>query len=293
MSETFREALAGEGIILGDGAIGTVLQAKGLPAGKLPEAWNLEEPDAIRDMHRAYLAAGARFVTTNTFGGNRFRLREGGLEDDLFEINRLGAALAKDAVGDRAWVAGSIGPTGRLMDPLGPLTSEQAEEVFAEQIEGLIAGGADIIKIETQHDAEEACAAVRAARAVCSLPIICSYSFNVKGRTMMGLRAGQAAKQSVAAGADVVGSNCGDGPEAVRAALEGMRQVATVPLFAQPNAGIPSAGRGAEETTWDVTPDQLAEHIAGYVEVGAKVVSGCCGTSPDYVAAIATRLGIW
>jgi len=291
MSEAFRAALAGKGIILGDGAIGTMLQAKGLPAGKLPEVWNLEQPDAVRDVHRAYLAAGARFVTTNTFGGNRLRLREGGLEDRLFEINRLGAALAKDAVGDRAWVAGSIGPTGRLMDPLGPLTAEEAEELFAEQIEALIAGGADVIKIETQHDVDEACAAVRAAKAVSSLPVICSFSFNAKGRTMMGLRAKRAAQESIEAGADVVGANCGDGPEAVRAALEGMREVATVPLFAQPNAGIPAAGRGAE-ATWDVTPESLAEYVAGYVELGARVVSGCCGTSPAYVAAIAARLGL-
>jgi len=289
MDESFLAVLGSESVIIGDGAVGTMLQAKGLSAGTLPEAWNLERSDAVREVHHAYLAAGAGFVTTNTFGGNRVRLCGGGLEGRLYEINRLGAALAKEAVAGKAWVAGSVGPTGQLMDPLGPLTAGEAEKLFAEQIEALVAGGADVIKIETQHDIGEACAAVRAAKAVSSLPVICSFSFNRKGRTMMGLTPERAAREAVAAGADVVGANCGDGPEAIAVALEHMREVATVPLFAQPNAGIPSAGHGAE-ATWDVTPEELAEHVAGYVRLGARVVSGCCGTSPRFVAAIVARL---
>ena len=288
MQLSFLETLRRE-LVIGDGAIGTMLQASGLPVGTLPEAWNLARPDAVLAVHRAYLAAGARFVTTNTFGGNRIRLREGGLEADLVEINRLGAAVAKEAAAGRAWVAASVGPTGQLMDPYGPLSIDQAEDLFAEQIEALVAGGADLIKIETQHDVDEACAAVRAAKAVSSLPVICSFAFNLKGRTMMGLKPERAAQEAAAAGADVVGANCGDGPEAVRVALERMGAAVELPLFAQPNAGIPTAGHGAQ-ATWDITPQELAEAISGYVELGARVVSGCCGTSPDYVAAMVTRL---
>ena len=288
MHTSFLEALSQQ-VVLGDGAIGTMLQARGLPAGTLPEAWNLSQPEAVRDVHRAYVDAGARFVTTNTFGGNRVRLQEGGLRDDLVEINRLGVALAKEAVAGRAWVAASVGPTGQLMDPYGPLTVEEAEEIFAEQIAALAAGGADLIKIETQHDADEACAAVRAAKSVSDLPVICSFAFNLKGRTMMGLKPERAAQGAAAAGADVVGANCGDGPEAVRVALEAMRAAVELPLFGQPNAGIPTAGHGAE-ATWDITPQQLADHVATYVAIGARVVSGCCGTSPEYVAAMAARL---
>ncbi len=283
MKESILSVLARGENLVGDGAMGTMLQAAGLPAGLMPEAWNAENPEAVREVHRAYLAAGAQILTTNTFGGSRLRLAEAGLAERTVQLNRLGAALARDVAG-AAWVAGSIGPTGQIMEPYGDLAVERAEEVFAEQVQALVEGGVDLIKIETQHDVEEACAAVRAARSITQLPIICSFAFNVKGRTMMGLRAADAALRAAEAGANIVGANCGDGPEAVRVALEAMHAASDLPLLAQANAGIPQAEGG--DTIWDVTPDEMAGHGRIYLSLGARIVSGCCGTNPEFIAAI-------
>jgi 5-methyltetrahydrofolate--homocysteine methyltransferase len=288
--ESLRQALAGEELIVGDGAFGTLLQARGLPAGMLPEAWNETHPDAVIEIHRAYVEAGADYVTTNSFGGSRPRLKEGGLGDRTAEINRLSAELARQAVGDRAWVAGSVGPTGRLMEPFGDLSVAEAEEIFAEQVSGLLAGGADLLVIETHHDLEEAGAVLRMARERTDLPIFCTFAFNPKGRTMMGVRAGQAAQRMQELGADAVGANCGDGPAAIAAALEQMREATTLPLVAKANAGIPQLGADGE-AVWDVGPEELAEHARQFVTLGARIIGGCCGTNPAYIAAIAAALG--
>ncbi|HHX64329.1 MAG TPA: hypothetical protein GX702_05510 [Chloroflexi bacterium] len=290
MSRDLLTVLGRGDLIVGDGAMGTMLQSLGLPAGALPEAWNADNPDAVRQVHRAYLDAGAMFLTTNTFGGNRPRLTEGGLADRADDLNRLGAELARSVAGDAAWVAGSIGPTGQLMEPYGPLTVQEAEAIFAGQAGALARGGADFIKIETQHDIEEACAAIRAAKAATGLPVFCSFAFNVRGRTMMGLRPEDAVQRAIEAGADVVGANCGDGPAAVVAALEAMRQVTDLPLMAQSNAGIPQMGHGAGDTLWDVTPEQMAEHAREFVALGARVLAGCCGTGPAFIAAMRAAL---
>lgn len=284
MKESILSALARGDNLVGDGAMGTMLQAANLPAGLMPEVWNAENPEAVRGVHRAYLAAGAQILTTNTFGGSRLRLAEAGLAERTVQLNRLGAALACDVAGEAAWVAGSVGPTGKIMEPYGDLAVERAEEVFAEQVRALVEGGVDLIKIETQHDVEEACAAVRAARSVTQLPILCSFTFNVKGRTMMGLRAADAALRAAEAGANVVGANCGDGPEAVRVALEAMHAASDLPLLAQANAGIPQSEGGV--TIWDVTPEEMAGHARIYLELGARIVGGCCGTNPEFIAAI-------
>lgn len=296
MSQDLMTVLGRGDLIVGDGAMGTMLQAAGLPAGTLPEAWNADNPEAVRAVHRAYLAAGAMFITSNTFGGNRPRLTEGGLVDRAAELNRLGAALAREAAGEAAgtagaaaWVAGSIGPTGQLMDPYGPLTVAEAEAIYAEQAAALAEGGADLIKIETQHDIEEACAAIRAAKAATGLPVFCSFAFNARGRTMMGLRPDDAARRVLEAGADVVGANCGDGPAAIVAALEAMRDATPLPLMVQSNAGIPQMGHGSE-TVWDVTPEGMAEHAREFRALGARVFAGCCGTGPAFIAAMRAAL---
>ncbi len=288
--EGLRQALASDTLIIGDGAFGTLLQARGLPAGTLPEAWNESHPEVVMAIHRAYVEAGADYVTTNSFGGSRARLGEGGLAERTVEINQLAAELARQAVDGRAWVAGSIGPTGRLMEPFGDLSVAEAEELFAEQISGLLEGGVDLLVIETHHDVEEAAAALRMARAHTELPVFCTFAFNAKGRTMMGLRADQAARRMQELGADAVGANCGDGPEAIAAALEQMREATTLPLVAKSNAGIPQMGAGGE-ALWDVTPEQLAEHARQFVALGAHIVGGCCGSGPAHIAALAAALG--
>ncbi len=285
-----RQVLAGQDLIIGDGAFGTLLQARGLPPGMLPEVWNETHPEEVMAIHRAYVEAGAQYVSTNTFGGSRPRLAEGGLGERTGAINCLAAELARQAVDGRAWVAGSVGPTGRLMEPFGDLSIAEAEEVFGEQVEGLLAGGVDLLVIETHHDLEEAGAALRMARERTDLPIFCTFAFNPKGRTMMGVRAAQAARRMQELGADAVGANCGDGPAAIAAALEQMRDATTLPLVAKSNAGMPQLGPDGA-ALWDVMPEQLAEHARAFVALGARIIGGCCGSSPAYIAAIAAACG--
>lgn len=286
MRKDIRDVLNAGAFVLSDGGLGTMLQSKGLPAGVMPEAWNQEKPEIVQSVHRAYAAAGSQSVTTNSFGGNRIRLTEGGLGDQVVEINRLAVELAREAVGDEVWVAGSVGPTGKLLEPYGALTQEKAESVFAEQVIALAEGGADLILVETQHDLEEASCAVRMAKEHTDLPVFCTFAFNEKGRTMMGMKPQDAAQRMEELGVDAIGANCGDGPAAILAGLQGFHGATELPLIAQSNAGIPQAGVDSQ-TTWDVTPEQLVEAAQEFLAQGARVIGGCCGTGPAHIAALA------
>ena len=287
--DSILNALAAGQVIVCDGAMGTQLQARGLTAGAMPELWNAEHPEVLTAIHNDYLQAGARIVTSNTFGGNRARLAGAGLADRLAELNRKGVELARAAAGKRAWVAGDVGPTGQLLEPYGELAVADAEAIYREQVTVLAKAGADFLLVETMNDIEEALCAVRMARAHTALPVFCTFAFNAKGRTMMGLQPGDAARRAAEAGADAVGANCGEGPDAVLAALTGMREAVNLPLIAQSNAGIPQVG-AEEATVWDTTPEQMADHARAFVEAGARVVGGCCGTGPAHIAAIAAAL---
>jgi 5-methyltetrahydrofolate--homocysteine methyltransferase len=289
MRENILKSLASSDVIVGDGAVGTTLQGRGLAPGAMPELWTLERPDEIRAMHRAYLDAGAQFLTTNTFGGNRLRLAQAGLADGLSEINQRGVAIAREVAQDSAWVAASVGPTGQLLEPWGDLSVAEAEEVYAEQIVALAEAGADFIKIETMNAIEEALCAVRMAVRHTQLPVFCSFAFDERGRTLMGVRAADAAQQAVAEGASVLGANCGAGPAAVAVAILAMSRAVTAPLLAQANAGIPQAGAHAA-THWDVTPEQMGRHARDFVAAGAHLVAGCCGTTPTHIAAMVKAL---
>ncbi|MGI6368652.1 MAG: homocysteine S-methyltransferase family protein [Anaerolineae bacterium] len=287
--QDLRTVLSSDTIIIGDGAIGTMLQSRGLVAGTMPEAWNSERPEDMLAVHRAYLEAGANYLTTNTFGANRIRMREGGLGSDVAGTVERAVALARQVAEGQAWVAGSVGPTGRLMQPLGDLSLAEAEDVYAEQIEALIAAGVDLIVVETHHDVEEAGAAVRMARQLGNLPVFASFAFNPRGRTMMGLKAADAAVAMEALGVSAVGANCGDGPEAVAKALEQMHGATDLPLLARSNAGIPQLGKDAV-TLWDIEAAAMAQHAQRFVSLGARIVGGCCGTGPSHVAAIRAAL---
>ena len=289
MREGILVALAAGELIIGDGGLGTMLQARGLPPGTMPELWNEERPDVLLSVHRAYLDAGAQIITSNSFGGNRLRMREAGLAGRGAELSRLSVSLVREAVGDNAWVAGSVGPTGQLVEPLGALSVEDAEDAYAEQVIALEEAGADLVLIETELDIEEACAAVRAAKAHTSLPVFCTFAFDAKGRTMMGVSAAEAARGAEEAGVDAVGANCGEGPQAILAVLEKMKGATDLPLIAQSNAGMPQIGEGSR-TFWDVTPEQMADYARTFVALGARVVGGCCGTGPAHIAAIAAAL---
>lgn len=279
--------LAEGNLLVADGATGTMLQAMGLPAGTAPELWNADRPDAIHALHRAYLDAGSEVILTNTFGGSRLKLeRTGGLGARMVELNRAAAAVAKEAAGGKAYVAGDIGPTGELMAPYGLLSYEEAVDVFAGQALALAEGGADLIWIETMTDLNEAKAAVEGAKRVTDLPVFCSLSFGQGGRTMMGVSPAQVAETLWPLGLTAIGANCGEGIEPVVGALVEMR--AALPdavLIAKPNAGLPRLE--ADKTVFDLGPQEMSTHVPRLVELGAQVIGGCCGNTPDHIAAIA------
>jgi methionine synthase I (cobalamin-dependent) len=283
------ERLASGDILIADGATGTMLQDAGLPTGMPGEAWVLDRPDEILNLHRAYAEAGSQLILTSTFGGTRPRLKAAGLDPQVTEISRRAAELARKAAGEDRYVGGDIGPTGEMMLPLGKLTHGLAVEIFAEQAAALAAGGADCIYIETMSDLNEAKAAVEGARQVCDLPVFCTFSFDHHGRTGMGLSPAQAAQAMAEMGVGATGANCGHAPEEVLDFLPQMSQAAPgALLIAKPNAGIPR--RIGRQFVYDATPERMAELAEQFVELGARIVGACCGSSPEQIAAIAAAL---
>jgi 5-methyltetrahydrofolate--homocysteine methyltransferase len=297
-------------VLVADGATGTMLQSMGLATGTAPELWNVEKPDAVRTLHRAYLDAGSEVILTNTFGGSRIKLeRAGGLGERAEELNRAAAALAKEMAGERtvrrAYAAGDIGPTGELMAPYGHLEYEEAVDIFAQQAAALGAGGVDLIWIETMSDLNEARAAIEGALQVTDLPLFCSLSFGRGGRTMMGVTPKEAAQTLWPLGLTAIGANCGEGVKVMEPVLKQMSaalepdvsssEVGGCPhrmkhpaLIAKPNAGLPRLVGG--ETVFDLEPAELAAHVPCFIGWGAQIVGACCGSSPEHIAAIAAAV---
>jgi 5-methyltetrahydrofolate--homocysteine methyltransferase len=279
-------------LLIADGATGTMLQSLGLPAGAAPELWNVERPDAVRTLHQAYLDAGSGVILTNTFGGSRLKLdRVGSLGERCAELNQAAARLAKETAGDSAYVAGDIGPTGELMEPYGLLSYTEVVDVFAQQAQALVDGGADLIWVETMSDLSEAKAAVEAAHKVTDLPVFCSLSFGASGRTMMGVAPAQAVETLWPLGLTAIGANCGEGVGVIElvlpqmhATLQELVGAGTYPLIAKPNAGLPRLVDG--ETVFDLGPAELAAYLPRFVEWGAQVIGACCGSSPEHIAAL-------
>jgi 5-methyltetrahydrofolate--homocysteine methyltransferase len=278
--------------VLLDGAMGTLLQDKGLEDGAPGELWNLDNPDAVRGAHAAYADAGARLLTTNTFGATRPRLDLHGLGDRVGEVNRTAARLARSVADERGLlVAGDLGPTGELLAPLGTLTPEEAQELFAEQVMALVDGGVDLVLVETLSDLGEADAALAAARRVApGLPVAVTMSFDTNMRTMMGVRPADAVAHLAAAGADAVGANCGRGPEEMEIIAAEMAQARTgdLLLIAQSNAGLPQLV--GDHFEYDATAADLAAHATRLAELGIDLVGGCCGSTPAHVAAMDATL---
>lgn len=290
MEISLREYLAQGRALIADGATGTMLMAAGLPPGVAPELWNVEQPEKILALHRSYLEAGSQIILTNTFGGSRLKLAKYGVGERTRELNLAAARLAKQAAGDRAYVAGDMGPSGELMKPMGPLTYELALEAFAEQAAALAEGGVDALWVETMSDLAEARAAVSGARQASDLPVFCSLSFGKRGRTMMGVSAKQAVQELWPLGLTAIGANCGEGLEMIPDVLRQMRAAAPeAVLIAKPNAGLPRLSAG--QTVYDVSPDDFSGHINQFIELGAQVVGSCCGSSPAYIQAIHTHIG--
>ena len=288
------ERLAQPGVLVADGATGTMLQRAGLPRGIAPERWNLENPQAIRDLHNSYIQAGADVILTNTFGGTHFRLERDGLAGQVREINRAAARLARETAGEEVFVFGDIGPVGALLKPLGRVTYEEARSAFEEQAAGLADGEADAILIETMGDVNEVKAAVEGARLATSLPIIVTMSFDTHGHTVMGTKPAEAIQDLWALGLAAVGANCGRTLSETLTAIQEMRQaMPTATLMAKPNAGLPhvhSASQSGNQLVYDVTPEIMGEYALKFSELGVKIFGGCCGSTPDHIRAIAQAL---
>ncbi len=284
---TFRSLLAEGRRIIFDGAMGSMLQTRGLPPGVSPELFCLEKPEVLFGVHADYAAAGADVLTTNTFGGTRFKL-DPGLEP--FNFNRRMAAAAREAAdraGRRVFVAGSVGPTGKFLKPLGELDFEDLIAAFVEQIRGLAAGGADLLMIETQFDIAEARAAVVAARRVCDLPLAVSMTYEA-GVTLTGSSVEVCVATLANLGADVVGMNCSAGPAGMAEAAAALLAASPVPVLIQPNAGLPRLENG--RTVFPLGPEDFAEAVTAFARAGAQLVGGCCGTTPEHIAALARRV---
>lgn len=285
-----RKKLSEPGFIIMDGATGTQLQKMGLPAGMAPEIWNLENPEAVKQHYRAYIEAGSDAILTNTFGGTRPRLEMEGRGNLVREINIAAARLAREVAGDDVLVLGSMGPTGQLMEPMGELTYEKAVEYFAEQAAALAEGGADGIHVETMSDLQEAKAAIVGAHQATDLPVTVTMSFDMHGRTMMGVRPEDAVKALWALDVVAVGVNCGRTLEENLTALTAMRRAAPeVTLIAKPNAGLPRMEDGVE-AVYDVTPEIMAGYALKFGAQHVKMIGGCCGSNPSHITALKAAL---
>ena len=274
-----------KGILISDGAMGTMLQSKGLTDGGAPELWNVENPEAVESVLEEYAAAGANLITTNTFGGTRGRLQMHGLEDRLFELNKAGAEIARK-VADRhpgCFVMGDVGPSGELMEPMGTMTPDQAKDLFAEQIKALVAGGVDAILIETMSDLSEVEAAVNAVKEVApNLPIITTFSFDTNLRTMMGVKPAMAVKTLAAQGVRIIGANCGRGVDEMRVIAKELTEARPdgVYIITQSNAGLPKLVGG--DFVYDGTPEEMAKYAQDMKELGVNVIGSCCGSTPAH-----------
>jgi 5-methyltetrahydrofolate--homocysteine methyltransferase len=288
-SKLFRDLLADGGPILADGAMGTMLFANGLQFGDPPEVWNLTQPDVIRRIQRGYLEAGSRIIMTNTFGGNRLRLGLHGLSERVDELNRTAAILARaevNAAGGSALVAGDIGPSGEIVAPLGTLDYDIAVDVFREQAASLVAGGVDLIWIETMSDLNEIKAAIEGVRRVApGIALVTTMTFDTRGYTMMGVSPEQAVEALVAWGADAVGGNCGNGPDEMLPVIERMHAAnPDAILVAKSNAGMPELVD--MRAVYRADPPTMAAFGVQMHAAGARIVGACCGSTPDHLRAM-------
>lgn len=277
------------GPVLTDGAWGTQLQERGLQAGECPDAWNLLYPERVEQVARAYVEAGSQVILTNTFRANRLALERYGLAERTADINRAGVEISRRAAAGKALVFASIGPSGRML-VAGEITEDELVATFREQARALAEAGADAIVVETMADLTEARLAVTAALET-GLPVVASMVFDSgrnKDRTMMGVTPEQAARDLSAVGAHVIGANCGQGIVGYVEICRRLRAATDRPIWIKPNAGLPEMVEG--KAVYRVTPAEFASYVPALLEAGASFVGGCCGTTPDFIRAIASTL---
>ncbi len=279
-------------VFLLDGAMGTELFRAGLPPGHCPEAWNEERPEAVVGIHLSYFEAGSRAILTNSFGGNALKLAGYGLESRTYELNLKAAQLARSVCPEDGYVGGSIGPTGKFLRPVGDLTEDRMLKAFRPQIEGLADGGVDFLLIETQYDLKEALLALRAAREACTLPVFVTMTFNLTRRgyyTMMGVSPEAFIRAMEENAVEAFGANCTLGPAEMAGLIKILRTLSNRPLVAQANAGQPRVGPD-NLTYYELGPEEYARHVPGLIEAGARVIGGCCGTSPEHIKKISEKI---
>ena len=286
----FLERLNSGEILVADGATGSNLQKMGLRPGQPPEDLIIDNPDILFQLESSFVDAGSDIILTCTFGGTRMRMKDSKYQDRTPEVNIKAAELARKAASARegVMVAGSMGPVGGLLKPYGPLDAEDVRATFAEQAKALTEGGVDLLLIETMFSFEETTAAFEGAKSASDLPIVVSFSYDRGTRTMMGIKPKDVIKKYSEMGAVVIGANCGTTLENMEAVVkEYGATVPNFPLWVKPNAGVPHMDIETELGVYDMTPEDMGNYARKYVELGAKIVGGCCGNTPEHVAAIA------
>jgi len=274
-------------ILVSDGAWGTFLQQKGMQPGECPEEWNLTHPDEVFDIAKSYIDAGADMIETNSFGGTIFKVEKYGLGDKVFMLNKAAAEISRKAAGDK-FVLGSVGPTGKIL-MMGDVTEEELYNAFKEQVLGLEAGSVDAIMIETMTDLDEARLAIRAAKENTNCEVFCTMTFDktVQGefRTMMGVSPTEMVNTLIAAGADLIGANCGNGIADMIGIVEEIRKAdSEIPVLVHANAGMPHYHDG--KTVFPESPDEMAVLVPKIIAAGANVIGGCCGTTPGHICRV-------
>ena len=285
----FLERLNGGEILVADGATGSNLQKMGLKPGKPPEDLIIDDPDTLLKLASSFAQAGSDIILTCTFGGTRMRMKDSKYQDRMPEVNMRAVEIARKAASlNNGLVAGSMGPVGAILKPYGPLEPEDVKAAFAEQAKALAKGGVDLLLIETMFSFEETNAAFEGARSVTDLPIVVSFSYDRGTRTMMGVKPKDVMKRYTEMGAVMIGANCGTTLENMEAVVkEYGAAVPNFPLWVKPNAGVPHMDIETEQGVYDMTPEDMGNYAKKYVEMGAKVVGGCCGNTPEHIAAIA------
>ncbi len=288
----FIEAVKNSKVLISDGAWGTFLYEKGLTSGECPELWNLTHRQKVLEIAKSYIEAGSDMILTNSFGGSPYKLKRYDLDGRTYEINKAAAEISREAAGKEHFVLGSVGPTGAIL-MMGDITEEELFEGFRLQIKALVDGGVDAVCIETMSDINEALIAVKAAKSVCDIPVVCTFTFektvNNEYRTMMGVTPAQMAVELKNAGVSVIGANCGNGFDQMIDIVKEIRTVEKeLPVLVHANAGKPIFKDG--KTVYLETPESMAQKLNFLIESGANIIGGCCGTTPRHIEAFVKKI---